>query len=86
MTPHKLRHTFASILVALGQDPASVMASLGHTDPRFTLRMYTHLMRRESDERKRLEALVDGETHFQRVSIRSPPAPLLASKVALRSA
>ena len=37
------------------------MASLGHTDPRFTLRVYTHLMRRGSDERKRLEALVNGE-------------------------
>jgi integrase len=61
VTPHKLRHTFASILVALGQDPASVMASLGHTDPRFTLRVYTHLMRRGSDERQRLEALVNGK-------------------------
>ncbi|MDP9376175.1 MAG: site-specific integrase [Actinomycetota bacterium] len=34
VTPHKLRHTFASILVALGRDPAYVMAQLGHTDPR----------------------------------------------------
>jgi integrase len=33
LTPHKLRHTFASVLVALGEDPASVMAALGHTDP-----------------------------------------------------
>jgi integrase len=30
VTPHKLRHTFASILVALGQDPASVMAAWAH--------------------------------------------------------
>ncbi len=35
LTPHKLRHTFASILVATGEDPASVMAQLGHTDPKF---------------------------------------------------
>jgi integrase len=60
VTPHKLRHTFASILVALGQDPAAVMASLGHTDSRFTLRVYTHLMRRDGDERRNLEALVNG--------------------------
>jgi integrase len=58
LTPHKLRHTFASILVACGEDPASVMAQLGHTDPAFTLRIYTHLMRRDPAERARLKALV----------------------------
>ena len=62
LTPHKLRHTYASILVALGHDPASVMAALGHTDPKFTLRVYTHLMRRDAAERARLEALIGGET------------------------
>jgi integrase len=61
VTPHKLRHTFASILVACGEDPASAMAQLGHTDPKFTLRVYTHLMRRGSEERARLKALVYGE-------------------------
>jgi integrase len=61
ISPHKLRHTFASILVACGEDPASVMAQLGHTDPKFTLRVYTHLMRRDEDERQRLRALVSGE-------------------------
>lgn len=60
VTPHKLRHTFASILVALGWDPASVMTALGHADPRLTLRVYTHLMRRSSGERQRLGELVDG--------------------------
>jgi integrase len=58
LTPHKLRHTFASILVACGEDPASVMAQLGHTDPKFTLRVYTHVMRRDPAERQRLKALV----------------------------
>jgi len=61
LTPHKLRHTFASILVACGEDPASVMAQLGHTDPKFTLRVYTHMMRREPAERERLKALVYGD-------------------------
>ncbi len=60
VTPHKLRHTFASILIALGWDPASVMAALGHADPRLTLRVYTHLMRRNSDEREQLQTLVSG--------------------------
>ncbi len=60
LTPHKLRHTFASILVALGEDPASVMAALGHTDPKFTLRVYAHVMRRGVGERGRLKDLVAG--------------------------
>ena len=32
LTPHGLRHTFASILVALGEDPRYVMGQIGHTD------------------------------------------------------
>lgn len=73
ITPHKLRHTFASILVALGHDPASVMAALGHTDPKFTLRVYTHLMRRDPAERARLQALVDGETISDNEPAAIPP-------------
>lgn len=75
LTPHKLRHTFASILVATGEDPASVMSQLGHTDPKFTLRVYTHMMRRGDGERERLKALVEGEKL-------PPPAEHPASEVA----
>ena len=60
ITPHKLRHTFASILVAIGKDPTYVMQQLGHTDPAFTLRVYSHTMRRSEEERERLKALVEG--------------------------
>jgi integrase len=60
LTPHELRHTFASILVALGVDPGSVMDQLGHTDPGFTLRVYRHGMRRDGPARERLRALVGG--------------------------
>lgn len=58
LTPHKLRHTFASVLVACGTDPSTVMYQLGHTDPKFTLRVYTHMMNRSPQERARLRALV----------------------------
>ena len=61
ITPHKLRHTFASILVAIGKDPTYVMQQLGHTDPAFTLRVYAHTMRRSEDEREALKALVGGQ-------------------------
>lgn len=60
ITAHKLRHTFASILVAIGKDPTYVMQQLGHTDPAFTLRVYAHTMRRSEEERERLKALVEG--------------------------
>jgi integrase len=61
LTPHKLRHTFASILIACGEDPISVMKQLGHSDPAFTLRVYAHMMSREPGERARLKTLVNGE-------------------------
>lgn len=57
LTPHKLRHTYASMLVACGTDPATVMTQLGHTDPHFTLRTYTHSMRHAPTERARLDQL-----------------------------
>jgi integrase len=58
LTPHKLRHTFASILVALGVDPGSVMDQLGHTDAGFTLRVYRHGMRRGPGANNRLRIFV----------------------------
>jgi integrase len=35
------------------------MHQLGHTDPAFTLRVYAHVMRRSSQEREKLKALVE---------------------------
>jgi len=71
LTTHKLRHAFASVLIALGEDPVSVMTQIGHTDPKFTLRVYTHMMSRDKAERERLKALVRGE----RVVARQAPPP-----------
>jgi integrase len=74
LTAHKLRHTFASIMFACGEDPYSVMRMLGHTDASFTLRVYTHMMARSEGERARLKALVRGE---RVIAIAAPgPRPL----------
>ena len=74
ITPHKLRHTFASILVAIGKDPTYVMQQLGHTDPAFTLRVYSHMMRRSDEEREELKALVEGRVLAgNRQGARIPP-------------
>ena len=63
VTAHKLRHTFASLLLACGEDPVYAMAQLGHTDPAFTLRIYAHAMRRGAGERERLRRLADPAGH-----------------------
>jgi integrase len=42
LTPHKLRHTFCSLLFAQGHDLPRVMRELGHADPDVTLRIYAH--------------------------------------------
>ena len=55
LTTHKLRHAFASVLIALGEDPISVMRQIGHADPTFTLRVYTHMMIRDPAERAAAE-------------------------------
>jgi integrase len=71
LTAHKLRHTFASVLIAIGEDPVSVKEALGHTTPGFTLSVYTHMMKRDKAERARLKALVAGE----RVLVTDAPPP-----------
>ncbi|HUO70465.1 MAG TPA: tyrosine-type recombinase/integrase [Solirubrobacteraceae bacterium] len=79
ITPHKLRHTFASILVAIGKDPTYVMQQLGHTDPAFTLRVYAHAMRRSEEERERLKALVEGHD-WAHIGHKTPQSTSAASK------
>lgn len=59
ITPHSLRRTFCSILLAIGEDPSYVMSQMGHTDPSFTLRVYAQLMRDRSGESQRIKALVN---------------------------
>jgi integrase len=55
---HALRHYFASALVASGEvDIRTVAEYLGHDDPGFTLRVYSHLMPGHDD---RMRAVIDG--------------------------
>lgn len=46
---HVLRHTYASALLDAGESIVAIAENLGHADPAFTLRTYTHLMRRHDD-------------------------------------
>lgn len=49
---HALRHFYASVLLDAGENIKALSLYLGHSDPGFTLRVYTHLMP-SSEERTR---------------------------------
>lgn len=53
---HALRHWYASVLLGAGESMRAVSEYLGHSDPGFTLRTYTHLMPTSAD---RTRAAVD---------------------------
>jgi hypothetical protein len=60
LSPHALRRSFASWLIAEGQDVAYVMDQLGHTDPSMPVGIYARAIRngrRSACSRRRLEAL-----------------------------
>jgi integrase len=60
LTPHSLRRTFCSILYALGESPATVMAEMGHRDPALSLAVYAQAMRRDEHQIAKIRAVVDG--------------------------
>ncbi|OAH11272.1 tyrosine recombinase XerC [Streptomyces jeddahensis] len=41
---HVLRHTYASVMLEAGESIVSLAKWLGHSDPAFTLRTYTHFI------------------------------------------
>ena len=66
---HALRHFYASVLLDAGESVRALAEYLGHADPGFTLRVYTHLMpaseertKRAVDQALRGVGLVDGST------------------------
>jgi integrase len=50
---HVMRHTAASAWLAAGVDIRTVAEYLGHADPGFTLRTYSHLMPDAADRARR---------------------------------
>lgn len=49
---HELRHFFASVLLDQGESIKAVAEWLGHADPSFTLKIYTHLMPSSAERTK----------------------------------
>lgn len=50
---HALRHFYASVLLDAGESVKALSEYLGHADPGFTLRTYTHLMPTSEDRTRR---------------------------------
>jgi integrase len=84
VTPHSLRHTYCSLLIAQGEELPTVAAQMRHADISTTLRVYTHVMkhRREGVAERLDEALWGAENGRDQNSGRNSVAkmPLLARK------
>ena len=90
LTPHALRHTYCSLLIAQGEDLSTVAAQMRHADLSTTLRAYTHVMKhRRQGVAERLDDTLRGagsewetsEKNGRKTSKRSAQkqAPALAS-------
>lgn len=63
VTPHTLRRTFISLLLAGGADVPWVMAQVGHTDPKVTLQIYAQVIQsRQRDYGERVDRMIAGAT------------------------
>lgn len=60
---HALRHFYASTLLDAGESIKAVSEYLGHADPGFTLRTYTHLMPTSDERTKKAIDSVRGVPH-----------------------
>jgi integrase len=58
VTPHSLRRTFISLLLAAGADVPYVMAQAGHTDPKMTLGLYAQVIASKTDHGAALDGIV----------------------------
>jgi integrase len=57
---HALRHLYASVLLDAGESIKALSRYLGHSDPGFTLRVYTHLLPTSYERtRKAVDLLLD---------------------------
>ena len=65
---HALRHYFASVLLDAGESILAVSEYLGHADPAFTLRTYTHLM---PSSHERTRKAIDANFRACAIGVRS---------------
>lgn len=67
---HALRHYYASVLLDAGESIKAVSEYLGHADPGFTLRVYTHLMPSSSERARRaVDAVLRGRPNLTALTV-----------------
>lgn len=74
-TLHDLRHSHASMLIALDVSVVDVQQRLGHRKPDTTLRIYTHQWKLRDAHKSQIGQQLDQLLHTAR-GIQPPPAPL----------
>ena len=72
VTPHGLRRTFASLLVAANADVPYVMAQLGHEDPKMTLGVYAKVIESKTDHGAAVDGLV-GASEWAQMGTNADP-------------
>ncbi|WP_443048711.1 tyrosine-type recombinase/integrase [Streptomyces sp. NBC_00328] len=60
---HALRHFYASVLLDAGENVKALSPYLGHSDPGFTLRVYTHLMPSSETRARTISAMYRAAGH-----------------------
>ena len=60
LTPHGLRHTFATVMLYLGKEAGYTAQQMGHADAGFTYSRYYRRFSALPGERERVEALIGG--------------------------
>lgn len=77
LTPHKLRHTAASLAIAAGADVKVVQQMLGHADASMTLNIYGHLWPDRLDEVADVLYLRRGEALKRMAALPGSPGRVL---------
>lgn len=73
---HALRHFYASVLLDAGESVRALADYLGHSDPGFTLRVYTHLMPSSQDRtRKAIDEALGATESVARDPAATPAVP-----------
>jgi integrase len=73
VTPHNLRHSYASQLLLDGTDFVEVAGLMGHSSPAVTLSIYAHWIKREkSQAQERLAAGIMGATEENSEEAQTP--------------
>ncbi|MNW47225.1 Transposase [compost metagenome] len=61
LTPHKLRHTYTSLMAEAGVELAAIQRQLGHANDRITTQIYLHVTKaKRKTNVEKFEALMDG--------------------------